>query len=393
MLLGGLFQSIGTPTNLSQVQHPSKNAMLLRDQKRWAELYGVELRVPRPGGYARSVDALRATLLVDQAHRAAVIHRIYRAYWVEHLDIGDRSVLERLLTEAGVHGAQVLAAIDDKAKDELRANTDEAKARGAFGAPSIFYNGELFYGQDRLPLLEQRLGGTARWPGEGAFTQTQTTPRVVEFFYDASSPFAYLAARALTAVAQRTQAQVIWRPFLLGGLFKLLGGPMIPIETFSDNKRAFTRADLDRWAAHWGVPFVWSSRFPVRTLKAQRLAIALDLDGRAQLSVSDEAHSAQQSAAVATYALACFAAVWEHDQDLEDDNVLARCLVAAGKDASYLSRADDPTVKQALLAATEQTLSAGFFGAPGFRVGGEIFWGQDRLCLVERMLEGWTPSP
>lgn len=355
--------------------------MLLRDQNRWADLYGVELKVPRPGGYARSVDALRATLLVSDEHKSKVIHRIYRAYWVEHLDIGDRAVLARLLDEAGVAGEATLNAIDDRTKEQLRINTDEAKERGAFGAPSIFYDGELFYGQDRLPFLEAKLAGSEsapRWPGETKFARSESTPTTVAFFFDPSSPFAYLAARVLEETVKRHDAKVIWRPFLLGGLFKMLGGPTIPIETFSDNKRAWTRTDLDRWAAHWKVPFVWSSHFPVRTLKAQRLAIALTRED--DLAANER---------VGLFATACFRAVWEHDQNLEDDTVLTECLAAAGKGVEYLAHADDPAVKQALIAATEETMKIGFFGAPGFRVGQWIFWGQDRLPLVERVLEGW----
>lgn len=385
MLLGGLFRSIGTATNLAATLHPAKARMLLADQRRWADLWGVELGVPRPGGYARSVEALRATLAVTDERRSRVIHALYYAHWVTHRDIGDRAVLRAVLDEAGVDGASVLAKIDDEPiKEQLRANTDEAASRGAFGAPAIFYEGQLYFGQDRLSMLEEALGGTPIEPGASRFERANSSAvNAVEFFYDPSSPFAYLGSYGVRRLCEKKGMKLIWRPILLGGLFKQLGGPTVPFETFSENKQRWVTEDLKRWARRWAVPYRWNSHFPVRTLRAQRIAASLcpaDDDG--------------DFSAVASFSRECFRSVWERDEDPDTDGCLARCLRESGLDPSLISRADEPSIKQALIARTQSAMELGAFGVPTFRVGSSLFWGQDRLSLVERALEGWVaPEP
>lgn len=383
MLLGGLFRSQGVATNLAATLPPAKARLLVADQRRWADLWGVSLNVPRPGGYARSVDALRATLVVDDAKRAAVIHRLYRAYWVEHRDIGDGDVLRALLDEAGVDGASVLAKIDDDVKSELRANTDEAAERGAFGAPSIFVGDEMFFGQDRLVMLEDHLGGRGVEPGEGRASGAvvERVQRVVEFYYDISSPFAYLGDVGIRRACERTGAKLVYKPILLGGLFKEHGRELVPFATFSANKQRFVSKDLDRWAARWSTDFRWNSRFPVRTLDAQRIAVALE--ARAQ--------SAEDHEALQRYVRETFRVVWATDEDPTDRDVLARCLKDAGVDPALVSSASDPAVKQQLADRTREAFERGVFGVPTFFVDGAMFWGQDRVAQVERALEGWRP--
>jgi 2-hydroxychromene-2-carboxylate isomerase len=383
MLLGGLFRSIGTATNLAATLHPAKARMLVADQRRWANLWGVELSVPRPGGYARSVEALRATLVVlerQPAAASAVIGHLYRAHWVTHRDIGDPAILRTVLDEAGVDGSMVIAGIDQRTKAALQSSTDEAARRGAFGAPAMFVGDELYFGQDRLAMLERALGGEPVEPGAGRFVRTDSSPPTIEFFYDPSSPFAYLGSYGLKALAARSGARIIWRPILLGGLFKALGGPTVPLETFSENKQRFVTKDLERWARLWGAPYRWNSQFPVRTLRAQRIAAAL-------CPVDDGG----DVGAVERFSTEVFRSVWERDEDPDADDTLARCLTASGLDRALIARASDPAVKQALIERTQIAMDAGAFGVPTFRVGDALFWGQDRLSLVERALEGWNP--
>ncbi|MBL8679231.1 MAG: 2-hydroxychromene-2-carboxylate isomerase [Myxococcales bacterium] len=383
MLLGGLFRSQGVATNLAATMPPAKARLLVADQRRWADLWGVALNVPRPDGYARSVDALRATLVVDDALRAAVIHRLYRAYWVEHRDIGDSDVLRALLDEAGVDGASVLAKIDDDVKSKLRANTDEAAERGAFGAPSIFVGDELFFGQDRLVMLEDHLGGRGVEPGEGR-ARGAAAGRVVEFYYDISSPFAYLGDVGIRRACERTGARLVYKPILLGGLFKEHGRELVPFSTFSPNKQRFVSKDLDRWAARWAEDFRWNSRFPVRSLDAQRIAVALA--SRVATDGDRDAASVLQR-----FARETFRVVWATDEDPTDRAVLARCLRDAGADPALVASASDPAVKQALADRTREAFERGVFGVPTFFVGDAMFWGQDRVSHVERALEGWNP--
>jgi 2-hydroxychromene-2-carboxylate isomerase len=156
MLLGGVFRAVGTPQNLSNVLSPAKARHNMLDMSRWAALFGVELSMPA-GHPLRTVEALRATLLsgIDPA----VIHGLYRAYWVRGEPPSEPSVLRRVLAEAGHDPGAILGRLDEASvKDDLRARTDRAIALGVFGAPAMMVDeGPLFWGQDRLHFVERAL--------------------------------------------------------------------------------------------------------------------------------------------------------------------------------------------------------------------------------------------
>ena len=123
-------------------------------------------------------------------------------------------------------------------------------------------------------------------------------PERVDAFIDYSSPFAYLGSTQVERVAREAGAQARFRPFLLGALFKAIGTPTVPIEAMSEAKRVYLRLDMERWAEHYGVPFVWSSHFPVRTVDALRVTLLAPDAQRAAVVhsimravwVDDEAH-------------------------------------------------------------------------------------------------------
>src|SRR5688572_811068 len=96
----------------------------------------------------------------------------------------------------------------------------------------------------------------------------------VEFWFDYSSPYSYLASTQVQALGERTGAQIVWRPFLLGGLFKMVGGPDFPMMTWPERKRQWALLDMRRHADLYGVPFEWPSRFPINTVTPLRLALA-----------------------------------------------------------------------------------------------------------------------
>ena len=201
----------------------------------------------------------------------------------------------------------------------------------------------------------------------------------VTFYYDFASPFAYLGATQIERVAAAAGARVRWRPVLVGALFKRVGTPIVPLHTFPAPKRAYVQRDLVNWAAHWQVPFAWPSRFPVNTLAALRLALAVEADAGPALG--------------AKVSLALFAAYWADDRDLSDGAVLRAVAQGAGVAPATIDRAlaPDAALKQALADATDEALAAGVFGVPSFVVRGHLFWGQDRLELVSRTLGGWEP--
>jgi 2-hydroxychromene-2-carboxylate isomerase len=190
----------------------------------------------------------------------------------------------------------------------------------------------------------------------------------LELYWDFSSPFAYLGSTQAEALAARTGATLVWRPMLLGAVFKAIGTADAPILTWSDVKRNYYFKDLGRWAAHWNVPFRFPSRFPMMTVKPLRVWFALPEARRA------------------AFLHATFRAYWAEDRDISEDGTL-RTLI--GDDADdVLAKCGTKEVKDALFAATKRAVDAGVFGAPAWVVDEkELFWGQDRIVLVERALK------
>ncbi len=159
MLLGGVFRASGTPQKLFATLSPAKAAHNARDLDRWAELFGVPLRMPS-GHPLRTVEALRATLVCGVDPR--VVHGFYRAYWIDGRGPSEEATLRDVLSAAGHDPGPVLDAIGrDDVKDDLRRRTDEAIAFGIFGAPAYVVDGaRLYWGQDRMDFVERDLTPT-----------------------------------------------------------------------------------------------------------------------------------------------------------------------------------------------------------------------------------------
>ncbi len=194
-----------------------------------------------------------------------------------------------------------------------------------------------------------------------------------EFFYDFSSPFSYLGA---TQVERITAGhELVWKPMLLGALFSSIGSPIVPLATWPETKARHALYDAYRWADHWGVRFQWPKKFPQKTVTSLRAALAVE------------------PARIGAVSLGFFEAMWVHDQDLEDDTVVAAVLRARGLDAdAILAETKTAVGKQRLFATTEEAGRRGIPGAPAFIVDEQIFWGQDRLHFVQKALEGWRPK-
>lgn len=208
---------------------------------------------------------------------------------------------------------------------------------------------------------------------------TTPNPRQLEYFYDFSSPYAYLAHEEVAAAAARHGAELVYRPFFLGGLFKKLGSALVPIQQATPEKRAWLGKDISRWAELRGLPFSWPERFPMNTILALRVML--------QLLGPEHADA---------HARACgaiFRAYWAEGRDINDPAVLAELLQGVGLDAeALLQNTRDPGVKARLFAATDELYERGGVGAPALLVGDLCFWGQDRFEMVERALDGWRPT-
>jgi 2-hydroxychromene-2-carboxylate isomerase len=192
--------------------------------------------------------------------------------------------------------------------------------------------------------------------------------KTVEFYFDVGSPYSYLAYKALPGIAAVHGAQIIWRPMLLGGVFKATGNHS-PAEIPAKEK--WMQQDMQRWAARYGAVFKRNPHFPINTLTLMRGAVGMQTRG-------PEFHK---------YLDAIFRAMWEEPRNLGEQEDLALVLQQAGFDAgAFQALANDPAVKQQLKKNTEEAVARGVFGAPTFFVGGEMFWGQDRLDFVAEAL-------
>jgi 2-hydroxychromene-2-carboxylate isomerase len=191
----------------------------------------------------------------------------------------------------------------------------------------------------------------------------------VEFYFDFGSTYSYLAFRQLPKIVAAHGAQIVWRPMLLGGVFKATGNRS-PIDVPAKGRWSF--ADLQRWARHYGVKFVMNPHFPVNTLAAMRGAVGMQMRGED----------------FARYADAMFTAMWENKRNLAQPEELAAVVQNAGFDpAAFQTMINDQAVKDELKRVTEEAVARGVFGAPTFFVGDEMFWGQDRLLFVEQALQ------
>lgn len=192
----------------------------------------------------------------------------------------------------------------------------------------------------------------------------------ITFYFDFSSPYSYIAAEVIDAVAARQGRTVAWRPMLLGVIFQKTGQPLlvdVPL------KGEYSLRDFARSARYHGVPFSFPAKFPVSGVSAAR--------GYYWLLGQDEALAR-------AFAQAVLRAYWLAGRDIADLAVLQDIGSGLGIDAAALAAGIAlPGIKDRLRAETEGALAHGVCGAPFFIVDGEPFWGADRLPQIERWLE------
>jgi len=194
-----------------------------------------------------------------------------------------------------------------------------------------------------------------------------TTP--LQFHFDFSSPYGYLAAERIEALAAKHERGVEWRPMLLGAVFKITGTQPL---TFVPLKGDYTRRDLPRTARFHGIEFRMPSKFPIATQAAARIV------------VWQRGVDAQRCAPLVK---ALYRAFFVADRDISDPDIAAEVAAEAGVERSAARAAvDDVTVKDALKRDVEAAIAAGVFGSPFVVVDGEPFWGLDRFEQIDRWL-------
>ena len=198
--------------------------------------------------------------------------------------------------------------------------------------------------------------------------------KTLELIFDFGSPNAYLAMKALPELLDRTGADLVITPCLLGGIFKATGNKA-PMIQYADApaKLAYENLEMRRFIEkHRLTKFSLNPHFPVNTLTIMRGAIVAADEG----NLDD-------------YVDAVNRAMWEEGLKMDDAEVTATFLSANGFDGpALLARTQEPEIKAKLAANTEAAVARGVFGIPTFFVGDEMFFGKDRLDQVEETLRG-----
>jgi 2-hydroxychromene-2-carboxylate isomerase len=161
MLLGGVFQATG---NASPVTVPAKGRYMLADLARFARRYGVPLRF-NPHFPINTLALMRGAVGVQLRQPGRFdefVSTVYRAMWVAGLDMSDPTVVGEALGKSGFDPQSILElSADPEIKAALKANTEEAVSRGAFGAPTMFVGDQMFFGQDRLDFVKEALSSVS----------------------------------------------------------------------------------------------------------------------------------------------------------------------------------------------------------------------------------------
>ncbi|MER3447108.1 MAG: disulfide bond formation protein DsbA [Candidatus Dadabacteria bacterium] len=191
----------------------------------------------------------------------------------------------------------------------------------------------------------------------------------VEFYYDLGSPYSYLASTQIEGICEKYSAEIEWKPFLLGGVYKETGN-RAPLEV--PNKKAYMIKDLSDWAKHYGVRLNFPDLFPLNSVKPMRGALA-----------------AKEKDKIRDYTHHLFRLYWVEGQDLSQDGVLKSAVTEIGIDSDwFFQRIGEQYIKDKLRDETAGAVKRGAFGAPTFYVDGKMFWGNDRLIFVEECLKG-----
>jgi 2-hydroxychromene-2-carboxylate isomerase len=192
----------------------------------------------------------------------------------------------------------------------------------------------------------------------------------IEFYFDFSSPYSYIASEQIEALAARTARPLEWRPILLGAVFKASGGA--PLTEVYGPKSRYAVRDFARSAAFAGVPYRHPTVFPIGAVAASRAVLWLQRE-----------HSPKAAA----YIHAVYRAFFVDDRNVGDATVALDIAQSLGIDAARLTAGvQEEAIKTALRVQVEQAISRGVFGAPTIFVDGEMFWGHDRLDQVERWI-------
>ncbi len=192
---------------------------------------------------------------------------------------------------------------------------------------------------------------------------------MIEFFFDCSSPWTYLAFHNIQILAAELKEPIAWRPVLVGGIFNSVNPSVYAMRDKPvPAKQAYMLKDLQDWAREAGLKIVMPPKvFPVNSVKAMRGCIWLAPQGK-----------------LLPFATAVFEAYWAREEDISQDAVLLKICEQTGIGAdAFLAGIAQPAIKEQLKANTEEVIRRGGFGSPTIYLGDDMYFGNDRLALLK----------
>lgn len=194
----------------------------------------------------------------------------------------------------------------------------------------------------------------------------------LEFFFDCSSPWTYLAFESIQRIAARPDVEMVWKPILVGGIFNAVNPSVYENRSKPVPAKArYYQKDLQDWARYVGVKIGQPPVFPVNSVKVMRGAFV-----------------AIEAGVLVPYARRAFERYWGELADISQDEEVAGIAVAAGLDVEdFFSKINNQTYKDRLKETTEECMRRGGFGSPTmFLDGDDMYFGNDRLVLLESRL-------
>ncbi|WP_370260596.1 2-hydroxychromene-2-carboxylate isomerase [Limnobacter sp.] len=199
-----------------------------------------------------------------------------------------------------------------------------------------------------------------------------TTKQTIDFYYDLTSPYSWVAAELIEDIAAAGRRSVNYKPTLLGFVFKATGNsaPMM-----NPAKGKYAARDFARTARFHGLKINWPKQFPINATVGSRAILKL---------------KSTQPEKVGEFTRALFRAYFVDQQDITTEEGVKAVADALGLDGAALAAANsDEAIKEQMKAAVQESVDVGMFGAPYFVVDGEAFWGQDRMDQLRRwVVEG-----
>jgi 2-hydroxychromene-2-carboxylate isomerase len=206
-------------------------------------------------------------------------------------------------------------------------------------------------------------------------------PRIIDYYFSLVSPWAYMGHAPFMDIVQRHGVEVNYKPVFLGRVFAETGG--LPLAQRHPARQRYRILELQRWREKRGLALNISPKhWPFDVNLADRFVIAINASGKSPDPFLRRA----------------YAAVWEEERNLADPLVLAELAEQAGFDSSTLMDVATGSTTEAIYALNlENAVAADVFGSPAYVLDGEVFWGQDRLDLLDDALASgrapYTPNP